>query len=356
MLFRILCFLITLTVVFPATVQAESQTRYTVAVQQNPGFVEKIADGTYVGYEIALWEEIARNLNLSFDFVETKRFPEFLDAVRNGDADFGLGNASIRLDRATKMAFSQPYYVSGTQALVPDAQVTFFAALQTFLSPLVLQVLATYLAFLFLFGNFIWWLEHKKIEDMAKSYFPGVLDGIWYAFRKNWAMQTHLGRLLVMPLWVITLLFTSLISAQIISEFAVYKQKSLLLSGTELEQQLPVGVIRGTTSDDAVTLYYHKEDRVRRFDDNEALLEAFVRDDVAIIVADIPLIRYFAGRAKDQGKASLVYPEKLSEELYGIAINYQVDWRLIRKIDQQIMRLRDNGFLGRLERQWLSGP
>lgn len=251
------------------------------------------------------------------------------------------------------MAFSQPYLLSGINVLVRDEDINLLTYFSTLLSPILLQTIGLYMFFCVIFGIIFWLLERGHNDEIEHHYWPGIMDGLWHAFKKPWSVQGHASRILVWPLWVITLLFSSIITAQVIERYDLKKENALFKENTDYSE-VRMGLISESSADIRLTPRADEFKQLFAAASIDELYEALKNREIDAIVGEQPLLLDIKSRAHDDGISVAIRPGRLSEELYGIAISYGVDWRIIRSIDKNIMELRDNGFIKKLEEKWLS--
>jgi ABC-type amino acid transport substrate-binding protein len=82
-----------------------------------PPLVMKNDKGDFYGFDIDLWEAIAKELNLRYRYREAPLINIFLD-LRSGMADVGLSGISITSDREEQVDFSTHYFDSGLGIMV----------------------------------------------------------------------------------------------------------------------------------------------------------------------------------------------------------------------------------------------
>ncbi len=82
-----------------------------------PPMVMKSNNGQFFGFDIDLWEAVARELNLGYRYREVPLKDIFGD-LRSGKADAGLPGLSITSDREEHIDFSTPYFDSGLRIMV----------------------------------------------------------------------------------------------------------------------------------------------------------------------------------------------------------------------------------------------
>ena len=75
-------------------------------------------DGKLSGFSIELWNEIARRLNVRFNYQIAPDVRAQLEQVKKGEADVGIAAISITAAREADFDFSQPILNSGLQIIV----------------------------------------------------------------------------------------------------------------------------------------------------------------------------------------------------------------------------------------------
>ena len=310
------------------------------------------------GFEVDLWKEIAQKIDTSFSFEVQDSFPDQLEKVQNGELDFSLSTITIREDRSKHMDFSYPYYVGGITLLVPlKSELGITQVLKPFVSPLVLHSLFLFVLFVFVFGNILWLLERKWKKPISKNYFPGIFQGMWYAFALKAKTSRFIGgdalhhpgtRFLAIPLWMIGLIMGAIISAQLISEFTLQKMDSNVTSLEDLRGK-PVITMEGTTS-----VAFLKKNGVipvphKNLDEMYAALK---RGEGVAVVFDYPDMLALEKQGKKEGYPMGIVGGRMTDELYGIAINKKIDPEIRKQIDSIIREMYDNGYLYDLRKKW----
>lgn len=80
-------------------------------------FEFKGADGKYTGFDIELWESIAKQAGIEFKF-QPMDFNGIIPGLQTGNVDVGIAGITIKPERAAVVDFSDPYYDSGLMILV----------------------------------------------------------------------------------------------------------------------------------------------------------------------------------------------------------------------------------------------
>jgi lysine-arginine-ornithine-binding protein len=74
-------------------------------------------DGEYVGFDIDLWDALAEEMGIEYEWVNTKWDGIFV-ALQSGEFDAVISAATITDERSQIVDFSDPYFVAGQQIVV----------------------------------------------------------------------------------------------------------------------------------------------------------------------------------------------------------------------------------------------
>ena len=75
-------------------------------------FEFKGPDGKFTGFDIELWETIAKKLGLGYTF-QPMDFNGIIPGLQTGNVDVGIAGMTITPERAKVVLFSDGYYTSG---------------------------------------------------------------------------------------------------------------------------------------------------------------------------------------------------------------------------------------------------
>ncbi len=108
---------LTLALALPA-VNAVAQDK-TLLIATDTAFVpfEFKQDGKYTGFDIELWDAIAKQAKLKYE-LRPMDFNGIIPGLQTGNLDAALAGITIRDDRKKVIDFSDPYYESGLAILV----------------------------------------------------------------------------------------------------------------------------------------------------------------------------------------------------------------------------------------------
>ena len=114
-------------------------------------------DGRLTGFSIDLWEDIAQQAGLNFEYVEVATVGEQLEAVGAGDADLAIAAISVTGEREEQVDFSYPYYTSGLLIMTPVwSPVSFRKLIQAVVSLVLLHTLGGLGLIMLILPHVIW--------------------------------------------------------------------------------------------------------------------------------------------------------------------------------------------------------
>lgn len=107
---------LTLALALPASAAAQDKE---LLVATDTAFVpfEFKQDGKYTGFDIELWDAIAKEAGLKYE-LRPMDFNGIIPGLQTGNLDAALAGITIRDDRKKVIDFSDPYYESGLAILV----------------------------------------------------------------------------------------------------------------------------------------------------------------------------------------------------------------------------------------------
>ncbi len=73
--------------------------------------------GKYVGFDIDLWDAVAKDLGLEYE-LQPMAFNGIVPALQTGNVDVGIAGMTIKSQRMEVIDFAYPYYQSGLRLLV----------------------------------------------------------------------------------------------------------------------------------------------------------------------------------------------------------------------------------------------
>jgi len=320
-----------------------------VAIKPLVPFVIYNDDGTYSGFSIDLWEEIARRTGHSFIYVPLETVSEVLDDVQAARVDVGIAGISITREREELVDFSQPMFNAGLQILTSvDGNDPGPALILQFFNPTILIGIGIMCVAVVLVGHFVWLVERKN-PNFPDAYLPGVGEGIW------WAAASLIGAGENMPrsiagrvgafVWVILGIFLIAYLTADLSAQNTVQQLQGSIGGVDDLPGKRIATVEGTTAAE-----YLRDRRLifvplPDIDEGYALLED---DAIDALVYDAPVLIYYAN-TEGQGKVQIVGP-LFDRQDYGIAL--PTGSALREDIDRALLELLEDGIYDEIYERW----
>lgn len=321
-----------------------------VAVRPLEPFVIPDGNGRYSGFSIDLLRDIADEAGFDVQYVQVGSVGEQLQAVQQGRADLAIGAISITSAREGVLDFSHSMFESGIQAMVSDSagSTTTETVLRNVFSPVLLIVFALMVLGTILTGVFVWlWERRHGNPDFTESGVRGAFDGIWWAvvtlFTIGYGDKVpHRGvsRLVTMAWMLVGVLLVAVVTAEVTSSFTVHRLESGISSVADLAGK-EVVTFPGTTSWDFLEAHGVDPQPV---DSLDAAYDAVRSGEAEAFVFDAPIIRWLVAT---RGGVEVAGPIMRPED-YGIAFPDGSVW--IEPVDQALLRIREDGRYGRLEK------
>ncbi len=252
--------------------------------------------GQLTGFSVELWNEIATQLNVKFEFVVKPTVKELLDAVKSKDVDLGIAAISITAERELELDFSQPMFDAGLQILTP-VQTSRTALVKSILANLFSSAVLPYILgvaiILVVIAHFVWLLERRHPTGMLAhpEYYPGIFETCWWAASTLATQADQMPRAALARIFAVFWMFASVV---FIAYFTAAVTSNLTLQQLRGEingpQDLPgkrVASVRASTSIEY--LRQHNVDAVE-FAKVEEAFQALQESQVDAIVYDAPVL------------------------------------------------------------------
>lgn len=313
-------------------------------------------DGKLTGFSIELWEAIASRLGLTTRFVVEDNITNLLGSVQAKRADVGISAISITSERDEIFDFSQPMLGAGLQILVrsdhaPADRNALYEVLALLFSPSMLGWIGIGLLLSLIPAHIIWYFERQKPEGIIqdRNYIPGIFQAIWWSLTALIAQSERMPNLWIARLFAVFWMFTGLVfvayyTAQLTATLTVQQIVGTIRGPDDLPGKR-VATLRGSTA-----AAFAREAKIQpiEFDRIEEAYGALLDKKADAVVFDAPILQYFAAQS---GKGRFVMAGGVfKKEDYGIA--FPLGSPLRKRVDQALLKLREDGTFDRLLEKW----
>lgn len=318
--------------------------------------------GHRVGFAVELWDNVARELKLDYDFTTVGSAKQMVEAVQNKSAEVAVGALSITAEREMVIDFSQPFYESGLQILVSKKAGGLTDTIWNILSSLFSwQLVAGFsvaIVIMFIISHLVWLYEHPVNEEMwPRSYLSGIGESLWWTvsiFLVGGADNkgpVGLGGRIVATIWMLaSVIAVSLLTASLSAVLTVNSLSGDIKGPNDLPGK-SVATIGGSTSETwlgKLGATGGGKVQVQIFPDIPACLDALKNGKVQAVVFDAPILKYYVNKL---GPDEFALVGSLFERSnYGFGL--QQDSLLRERINQVLLNLNENGVTDDLKKKW----
>jgi polar amino acid transport system substrate-binding protein len=154
---------------------------YIVGIRVAPPFVIQESEGAYSGLSIELWEEIARELRIEFQYRESD-LSGLLQGVEDGSLFASISALTITSEREETIDFTHPFFVTGLGIAVAHKPAGLWSAFKGLFSSDFIWVIFLLIGLLLFWGTLIWVFERRENSDeFGGSAAEGIGSGFWWA-------------------------------------------------------------------------------------------------------------------------------------------------------------------------------
>lgn len=333
----------------------ENTQKLKVAVSQVSPFVMEL-NNKYSGFEIELWEMIAREMKVDFDYRKYD-FKDLISIVNKKEADVAFASITINEKREEIIDFSHATFNSGLHILLSKNRknIDFGNTLKTFFRDGYKQFLKPLLVLLatILFLGLVLFITERNNGSLSVSYFPGVLQATWIFMCSMlgldgalfvYSVSSWLGRLIVSLGQLISLAFLGLFIGEL-TAFITTKKFRLNIEGVKDLEGKNVATVQGTTSEimlkklgAIVTSVITIEEAYNKLKNNK----------IDAVVFDAPVLKYYA--LNEGAEWAEITGEIFDKQEYGFVL--QEGSSLRKDVNLAILTLRENGSYSELYKKW----
>ncbi|SDL85298.1 Ligand-gated ion channel [Catalinimonas alkaloidigena] len=291
-----------------------------VATKPVAPFVIHHPNGTWSGISVALWEDIARELNLRYEWQEMD-LAQMTDALADSSIDVAVAALSITEDREARFDFTHPYYTTGLAIATRTTQKSGWGVMKRLFSPQFWQVVGVLILLLLLVGALVWLFERRRNADQFERGWRGIGSGFWWSAVTmttvgygDKAPSTWGGRIVALVWMFVALIVISSFTAALTSALTLQELEGSIKGRADLPD-VRVGAVANSTG-----AAYLERERIgfQQLPTPAAGLQALHEDRLDAFVYDDAVLRYEVTQRGDD--VLQVLPERFGLQYYGIGL------------------------------------
>ena len=326
-----------------------------IPIQDSEPFVIK-QEERIEGMIVDVWDEIAEEQDIEYEWVHQDNYANALDAVAQGDIDIFVGPISITPTRLEKVEFTLPVDEFEIVILSQAQAPSLWSRIRPFVGITAISSLVLLIVSVFIVGNLIWWAERKvNSGHFPKEYLPGIRNGMWFAMVTmttvgygDFAPITNLGRFVAAIWMLITLLALSSITAGLASAMTISlaNQSRPRFSSVEDIRQAKIATVSGWASSRWAN-YYNAD--ITEAPTLEEAVSLVAENKVDGFIADRVTLSYYLEQNPELDLSIANFT--IANELYGFALSK--DSEVTHDLNSVIMQMRQNTEIQELKEKWL---
>ena len=324
-----------------------------VGIKQAPPFVILEQEAAPTGLSIELWESIAEELELEFDY-QVEDLEGLVDKVATDELDLAVAALSPTLERERRLDFTHPIYNAGFAIAVPrEGGPAWLGAFSRLFSWEFASAVIALGALLLLVGVLVWLFERRRNDEFGHTTAEGLGDGFWWAAVTmttvgygDKAPKTLGGRIVGLIWMFAAVIITSSFTAAIATALTV----SSLDRGIPGPEDLD-GMRVGTVAESSGAAWLSGRAIIpREFPSLDAALESLAEGRLDAVVYDAPLLRYSVRQHHEPALA--VLPNDFGRQNYafglreGLAERESINQALLRQVNAPAWPVRIADYLG----------
>jgi len=310
--------------------------------------------GRYRGFEIDIWEAVAKDIGISFDY-EKHELKEIVPLLAEKRVDVGLGGITTTARREKLVDFSHPTMDSGLLISTDKhhSRPDLFRTLKIIAaegSRTIKPLLVILLFFVLIFANLLW-LAEKSPNTFGEGYFPGIFKSIWFIVVTmgtvgygDYVPVTWAGKIIsTVVIFGGFAIFVVLIS-QMTAFLTIKKIRRQISCAKDLSDKR-VATIEGSTSVDFLKRIRAKIITVSKI---EEAYQKVQRNQADAVIFDAPVIMNF--EQNDEKKSFEIVSEMMEKQKYAIAL--QQPSQLEERINLSLLKLKESGQYDAIYKKW----
>ncbi len=313
-------------------------------------FVSKLT-GTYEGFSIDVWEQLAAKNAWSFVYTSYASPEEGIKAVANGQADVLIGDISIVSSLFDTVEFSQPYFRAGLQIMIPEGRpYTLSRLLEDLNAWGHFRPFWIFVGAIAILSVLVALFERKHNPDFPKTWPDGLAEALYYVVSLSLGKSGYKGfggwfGRLVMIAWTVIGVFVVIIITSRVTAAMTTEALTSNFTGPESLPGKTVGAVTGTRAID-----YLKRHNItyNEYPNWDVAVEKLLKGDVPALVGPAPILQAYD---KAHPKLPITEIGPIFEHYnYGFAMPLGSPLRV--PLNSALLDLQEDGVLVRIGQQY----
>jgi ABC-type amino acid transport substrate-binding protein len=283
-----------------------------IGVKYEPPFVIKESGGRLTGLSVDLWNSIASQGGVKYEFVEYNDHLGLIRALDFREIDLTINPIHVNEIRLKMLDATQPFYVSSIGVATTQVMKTQAGAfLRNFFSLQFFRIVFFLVMIIFVFGTILWIVERKENRRQFRPGLAGLFDGLWWSAVTmttvgygDKAPKTRLGRIIAI-IWMLTAIVTiSGFTGTIASSLTVQSLGRNIEDLEDLRNSKMVGSVNASSSEAFLKMNGINIDVL--YENVEESLLALSAHDFEVLLYDKTVLDYFISQLQINNKVVLL--------------------------------------------------
>jgi polar amino acid transport system substrate-binding protein len=320
-----------------------AQRKLLVGVSVAPPAFMKTDDNRWEGFSVEIWEAVAHDMGLVFEYREFSNLESLLSALEQKQIDV-IPAIAVSDRFESTMDFSQSYLKSGLSIAVPAEGVEYrwINVLKSIFSPHILKAITLLFLMSLIVGIIVWLFEKRRNSEMfGEGNVKGIGHGIWWAMVTmttvgygDKAPKTMGGRIAAIIWMIFSIVFIAAFTATITAQLTLTELRGKVHGFNDL-YHARVGCTRGS---EGFAFLAKKGIAVIPFESLKEGLEAVESRKIDAFVQDEKILQYnikteFPGRVQVVGGTF---------DEYFVSIALQQNSPLRKAINQALLKFMNS--------------
>jgi len=203
----------------------------------------KTADNRWEGFAVELWQAVAQQIGVPFQFQEFSTLEHLINALEKQEIDV-IPSLAVRETFESAMDFSQSYLKTGLSIAVPaeGAEYRWIRIFEGIFSEHILKAIGLLMLMSLVAGIIVWVFERRRNSEMfGEGAAEGIGHGIWWAMVTmttvgygDKAPRTIGGRIVALVWMIFSIIFIASFAANITTSLTISELKGKVRGFSDL--------------------------------------------------------------------------------------------------------------------------